>query len=115
MVYMVLDQRKVEEVVVVRLRGRLTAMTAPVLQDVLEAHIAAGEERLLLDCSTLDYISSAGLQVFLLCGRLLAAKQGKLAFAALNEQNTKLFRMTRFETLYPTFSTTGEAMLSLAT
>ena len=57
---------------VVILRGRLDGPASPAVGQALQDAYAAGAQRLILDCTALEYLSSAGIRVL-----LLAAQQGK--------------------------------------
>ena len=50
---------------VVRFEGHLDTNTAPEAQARLDALADGGVEKIVIDCSDLDYISSAGLRVLL--------------------------------------------------
>ncbi len=46
---------------VIAIRGYLDAHTAPLFENVVAEELRAGRCRLVVDCTDLDYISSAGL------------------------------------------------------
>jgi anti-sigma B factor antagonist len=50
---------------IVALEGHVDAHTAPRFEKVIEAEVAAGRRQIVVDCSRLTYISSAGLGVFM--------------------------------------------------
>ncbi|MFM8230294.1 MAG: STAS domain-containing protein, partial [Chthoniobacterales bacterium] len=56
---------------VLKLAGRLDGLAAPDLEKKVNEIIARGDERLVFDCSGVEYASSAGLRVFLLAARQL--------------------------------------------
>ena len=58
------------DVILIRMTGSLDVNTAPELDTQLATHLDCGCTKLVLDCGGLEYISSAGLRVF-----LSAAKQ----------------------------------------
>jgi stage II sporulation protein AA (anti-sigma F factor antagonist) len=58
-----IDRRDLLHAHVVAASGRLGAASAVALATALNDALAAGHRRLLLDCSGLDYVSSAGLAV----------------------------------------------------
>jgi len=63
-------------------QGRLDFGSAPVFQQRLEQLLAGGgtaPAALIIDCAGLDYVSSAGLRVFLLAAR--GAQRAGTAFA----------------------------------
>ena len=53
--------------------GRLDTTTAPELEATIDS-CAAGIKELVLDCSALEYISSAGLRVILKAQKLMNAQ-----------------------------------------
>jgi anti-anti-sigma factor len=62
--------------------GRLDFGAAAAFQQQLEHAVAAKPSGLVVDCSGLDYVSSAGLRVFLVAAR--AAKAAGVGFAVSN-------------------------------
>jgi len=59
---MEISKRKEKDALVISLKGRLDAVTSPVLEKDLTDLMAGGERFLVLDLEDLDYISSAGTQ-----------------------------------------------------
>jgi anti-anti-sigma factor len=96
------------------IKGRLDASTANKLEEKLLASVDGGERRLALDCSQLDYISSAGLRVLLLAVKRLSSSNGKIVFYALKDQIKEVFDIAGFSPLFPSFPTQEEALRSLA-
>jgi anti-anti-sigma factor len=60
--------------------GRLDAVTSESLEQEVRRQLDAGQTRIAFDLSGLDYISSAGLRVFMMAARALRGK-GALAEA----------------------------------
>ena len=103
-----------ECVPVIRLNGRLDNKTSPELMKALEELWRQGELSTVIDCSNLVYVSSAGLQVLLLAGKIVESQGGKLAFAALEPFVQEVFAMTQFTRIFPVFSTAEEAVAKLS-
>ena len=59
----------------IALDGRLDTVTAPALEKELKASVD-GADSLIVDCSKLEYISSAGLRVLLWGHKAMAGKAG---------------------------------------
>lgn len=76
------------------LEGRLDTVTAPQLDAELKAHIG-GVEKLSLDFSKVEYISSAGLRV-LLGAQKVMNKQGEMTLTGVNETVMEVFEITGF-------------------
>ena len=74
--------------------GRLDTTTAPELEATIDGCIA-GIKDLVLDCSALEYISSAGLRVILKAQKLMNA-QGNMKLTNVNETIMEVFDITGF-------------------
>ena len=74
--------------------GRLDTTTAPVLESAVDGCIA-GVQELVLDCSALEYVSSAGLRVILKAQKLMSA-QGSMKLTGVNETVMEVFDITGF-------------------
>lgn len=104
---------KVGDVQVLRLRGRMDLTVAGEFGKLLEGIIAAGQTKILLDCSDLQYVSSSGLGVFIAGGKKLGPG-GKLVFAALNNQIKNVFEMTGIAHLFTICGSKEDALVQLA-
>ena len=74
--------------------GRLDTTTAPELEATIDGCIAEIKE-LVLDCSELEYVSSAGLRVILKAQKLMNA-QGTMKLTHVNEAIMEVFDITGF-------------------
>ena len=77
-----------------RIIGRLDTTTAPELEAAIDG-CAAGIKELVLDCSALEYVSSAGLRVILKAQKLMNA-QGGMKLTNVNETIMEVFDITGF-------------------
>ena len=80
--------------VALKIIGRLDTTTAPELEATIDS-CAAGIKELVLDCSALDYISSAGLRVILKSQKLMNT-QGVMKLTHVNETIMEVFDITGF-------------------
>ena len=78
----------------IALEGRLDTSTAPTLETELNGSLA-GIEKLVLDFSLLDYLSSAGLRV-LLGAQKIMNKQGEMIVRNVNDTIMEIFEVTGF-------------------
>ena len=78
----------------ISLEGRLDTMTAPDLEAELKAS-TDGVDKLVLDFSKLDYISSAGLRVLLSAHKAMSGKDG-MVVKNVNEIVQEVFDVTGF-------------------
>ena len=79
---------------VVSLSGRLDTTTAPELEAELKQSIE-GVDKLTLDFTALEYLSSAGLRVLLSTQKTMN-KQGEMVIKNVNETITEIFEVTGF-------------------
>lgn len=78
----------------VKVVGRLDTTTAPHLEDSLKESFE-GIEKLVLDFTSLEYLSSAGLRV-LLSAQKVMNKQGEMIIKNVNETINEIFEVTGF-------------------
>ena len=74
--------------------GRLDTTTAPELESTIDGCVA-GIKELVLDCSELEYVSSAGLRVILKAQKLMNT-QGTMKLTNVNETIMEVFDITGF-------------------
>ena len=74
--------------------GRLDTATAPALEAAIDG-CAADIKELILDCSALEYVSSAGLRVILKAQKQMNA-QGNMKLIGVNETIMEVFDITGF-------------------
>jgi len=72
--------------------GRLDTSTAPDLE-VVVTNDCAGIEKLIFDLKELEYISSAGLRVFIKAQKMMN-EQGEMIIRGANETVTEIFDIT---------------------
>ena len=81
---------------IVVVSGRLDAAEAASAQSFLDNMAGV----VTLDCSGLDYISSAGLGVLLKTQKRLTASQGKLRLAGVSPHLRDIFRYSGFDQIF---------------
>lgn len=80
---------------ILALEGRLDTTTAGELEAILKEKNEFINE-LMLDFSSLDYVSSAGLRVILGAQKQINAKKGKMLIKNVNETVMEVFSITGF-------------------
>ena len=98
---------------IIRPAGRLDFGAAARFQEDVDAALAGGgapPARVVIDASALEYVSSAGLRVFLLGAR--AAKNAGIVMAVccLRPAVREVFQVSGFDRLIPVKETVAEAM-----
>ena len=82
------------KVITLALAGRLDTTTAPNLEAEIKA-LPSDTEKLVLDMTSLEYISSAGLRV-LLAAQKQMGKSGGMAIRGANDTIMEVFTVTGF-------------------
>ena len=90
-------------------QGFLDAHTAPEFETELRKAIDSGHVRLVVNCKDLDYISSAGLGVFMGCIEDVREKGGDIKISNLVPKVYHVFELLGFHQLYDLSATEEEA------
>ena len=106
------ENRK-DGLLVLSLEGRLDAITAKVFEEKVLAVIDGGDARFVIDLSRLDYVSSAGLRVFLLASKRLTPAGGKFVLCSLQEPVRQVFDIVGFYSIFSIHDSANEALDSL--
>ena len=72
--------------------------------------VGSGEQRLLVDFSRLNFISSSGMRVLLMAAKKLHASQGKLVLCAMPDHIHEVFRISGFDQIIPIRDTRESAL-----
>ena len=101
-------------VTLVAIAGNLDSNTSPEAQQALDAILAGGARKVVVDFTGLDYISSAGLRVLLGTAKRLSAGAsgagGALRLFGLNETVREVFDISGFSTILAVFATEADAL-----
>jgi anti-sigma B factor antagonist len=97
--------------------GRIDHATADGFRPALTPHVAgcaAGDDRLVLDLSGVEYISSVGLRVLMLASKQAKAQRGSLAVCGLVPVVREIFEISRFNLVLDVSLTLREALARLS-
>ncbi len=111
---MKIAEERRSEVVVLKPDGSLDSTDSPELEAAVLRVIEKGETRLVIDLSTVSYITSRGLRVFLLGTKKMAAAGGQFAVCSLQEFARKVFEAVGFQEVVTVFDTATQAVESLS-
>ena len=93
--------------------GRVDNSTTDGLRSDLDIHVAAcrkGGDRLILDFSKVDYISSVGLRVLMLAAKKVREQEGTIVVAGLQPVVREIFEISRFNLVFQCFGTVRDAL-----
>lgn len=97
-------------VVVLRIQGYLDAHTAPNFERQLDQARNNGALRIVIDCSGLNYISSAGLGLLVDAYRAVKPEGGELKVAAMSPAIADIFDILGFSKVIPVYRTVEQAL-----
>src|SRR5262245_52811213 len=107
------SQERYADALVLMPVGRIDNSTADGLRTSLNSCVAAcrkGGDRLILDFSKVDYISSVGLRVLMLAAKKVREQEGSLVVAELQPVVREIFEISRFNLVLQCFGTVREAV-----
>ena len=84
----------------VKMSGELDIVATTNQVDELNQVLSLADKALEIDCSELEYISSAGLRFFMQLKRESEAKGGSIRISHLNEDVNDIFRMSGFQNIF---------------
>jgi len=106
------EDRKADAVILA-LSGKLDATTAKTFEDKILGVINSGTQRLVVDLSQLEYVSSSGLRVLLLAAKRLQGTDGKIVLCALKDQIRQVFDLAGFSSILSIYGSRDEAIKGL--
>ncbi len=101
------------EILLVKVEGSLDAHTVPNFENKMNQLINEGNFNLLIDAENINYISSAGLGVFMSILDSVEEKGGSLSVLKATEQFTKVFAMMGFDDLFASYTTENDAVTGI--
>ena len=102
-----------DDVLSVRLSGRLDAAAAEAFEESLRQSIADTDRAVILDFAGLDFIGSTGLRAVLTTAKTLHGRGAELVLCALSEPVRRVFRITGFDRILPIYGTWAVALTAL--
>ena len=105
-----INPSKLQDSLVISLVGRIDANSAKELEQQSLGWIEGGEKKLVLDFTSVDFISSAGLRVILLIAKKLEPAEGKVKLCGLNATLKDVFEISGFSKLFVIVPGVAEAL-----
>ncbi|AFN75091.1 anti-sigma-factor antagonist [Melioribacter roseus P3M-2] len=102
--------RDAGSVSIVELKGYLDAHTAPELENIFNKLIRENKFKIVVNFNQLNYISSAGLGVFMAYVETMRENNGDIKFANLKENVYNIFDLLGFPLLYEFYKDENEAI-----
>ena len=107
---MEITQRVEGDITVFLPDGRIDTLAADEMDQALQAAVAGGSHKIVVDMSGVDYISSAGLRSLAAVLVRCRDEGGDMKLAALNERVTRVFNIIGFDLLMSLHGTSDAAI-----
>ncbi len=82
------------------IEGRLDTAAAVQFSQEMTPLLDNADKTIVLDCASLEFISSSGLRHFLTLRKMTLAKGGKVVIKNVNDDIKQVFTITGFNTLF---------------
>lgn len=110
---MQIDERVVEGVTILDLKGKMTLGEGDeLLRDRINALLQQGKKQLLLNLANVPYIDSAGLGEIVRTYTTVSRQGGKLKLLNLTKRIQDLLAITKLLTVFDTYDSEAEAIQS---
>lgn len=106
------EARETEEVTLIYPRGSINAHTVRLFEGEIQKALERGRFKIVVSCSGLLYIASAGLGAIMGAIEQIRENGGDLRMAEMNETVHGIFEILGFTHLYRIFPTELDAVLS---
>ncbi|MFF5650774.1 STAS domain-containing protein [Streptomyces collinus] len=104
------EQRMVEGIRVVSLRGEIDHDVQDVLSQALLGESAAGPSRIVADLSEVTFMDSSGINVFVAAYQQVSDADGWVRIAGAQESVLRVLHLVGVDTLIPCHPTTEQAL-----
>lgn len=90
------EERK-NGILVLRIKGRLDAVSAPSAEKKVFDLINNGETKIILNLANVDYLSSAGMRMLLSTAKKMKGISGKFVLSNVNNSVMDILKMSGFD------------------
>ena len=93
--------------------GRIDTNTSTEFEEKLVEILDRSETNIVIDLSEIDYVSSAGLRIFLMAAKKLKSLNGYFILAAMNDHIKEVFDISGFTPIFTITPDTASAVESI--
>ena len=110
-----ITKRRVNDVTILDLKGKLTADGgAELLRDNVTSIVFQGDRKVLLNLAGVPYMDSGGLGELVRCSLIVQREKGAIKLVNLTSKITDLLAITKLLTIFDTFDSEPKALGSFA-
>ena len=99
--------------VIIQPVGRIDTNTSTEFEEKLVEILDRSETNIVVDLSEIDYVSSAGLRVFLMAAKKIKSLSGNFILAAMNDHIKEVFDISGFTPIFTITPDTASAVDSI--
>ena len=107
---MIVTKDEHEGAVIIRCEGRLDAMSSPQLENTMNSIIDDKHNKVLIDFSKIEYLSSAGMRLLLSVTKRLKTAGGQLSLFGIHDDVMEIIRMAGFDHILNIFPDESQAL-----
>jgi anti-sigma B factor antagonist len=111
---LIIEEERIEDIVVLKLHGLIDSGTAQFLEDRFNDLTRKDNVRIIVDLQNVDYISSAGWGIFVGEIRGIRQRQGDIKLACMRSDVREVFDLLEFNTLLTPYLSNEEAVSAFA-
>ena len=93
--------------------GRVDSANSSAFHDVVDEGVEEGEQNLILECSGLSYISSAGLRVLLATAKRFQGPDQTIGMCALADPIRSVVALSGFDKIIPVHGSVADALAAI--
>ena len=107
---MEINEQKTDQCVIIGITRRLDTSNYSILEKKLMDLIDTHQDRILVDCSKMDYVSSSGLRILLMALKKITMVKGKFVLCGLQENIREIFEISGFTNIFEIYTSQDEAL-----
>jgi anti-sigma B factor antagonist len=107
---MEINKESIEGILIVRVNGRLDTVSSGEFEKKIMPLLEEGNYRVAIDFTGIDYVSSSGLRIILICAKNIKKKSGTFALFSLNNSIEEVFQISGFAKIIPIYANQAEAI-----
>jgi anti-sigma B factor antagonist len=104
---------EINDIVIVKLLGNLDTNTAPDAESEINKKLEEGVQKMVINLEQTNYVSSAGLRIFLATAKKITASGGVLKLCGANVVVQEILDISGFSTILDVRKTEEEALAAL--
>lgn len=106
---LIIDEEKVEDIILLKLHGLVDSGTAQFLEDKFNELMGSDNVKIVVDLQNVDYISSAGWGIFVGEIKGIRQRDGDIKLACMRSDVREVFDLLEFNTLLTPYISNEEA------